>query len=84
MCSIIGAVRASAILGADRGGVMAAERSDFAKRVAEMTERLKGLQVMQEQIVEMVREVQSVMLFDGHPEFTALDDELDILYRGQL
>ena len=63
---------------------MAAERSDFAKLAEEMTERLKGLRAIQGQIMETVREAQSVLLFGEHPELTALDDELDILYRGQL
>lgn len=63
---------------------MAAEQSDFTKRAAEMSERLKGLRVLQERIVEAAREVQTVMLFHDHPEMTALDDELDIMYCGQL
>lgn len=52
--------------------------------MAEMTERLKGLRALQEQIVEAVHQIQDVMAFDAHPELVALDDELDILYRGQL
>jgi hypothetical protein len=49
-----------------------------------MTERLKGLRAMQEQIVETVHQMKSVLLFGDHPELRELDDELDILYRGQL
>jgi hypothetical protein len=60
------------------------ERSEFSQRAAEMTERLKGLLAMQGQIVEAVRGIQDVLLFGDHPELTELDDEMDILYRGQL
>jgi hypothetical protein len=60
------------------------ERSEFSQRAAEMTERLKGLLVLQQQIGEAARQVQEVLLFGDHPELTELDDELDILYRGQL
>lgn len=49
-----------------------------------MTARLRGLQAMQTRIVETVREIQTAVMFDDHPELTALDDELDIMYRGQL
>ncbi len=49
-----------------------------------MTERLKGLRALQEQIMEAAREVQDVLTFGDHPELVALDDELDILYRGQM
>lgn len=63
---------------------MAAEQSDFARRVGEMTEGLKGLQAIQGQVVTTGRQIQEVLLFDGHPELTALDDELDNLYRGQM
>lgn len=63
---------------------MAAEQSEFAKRAAELTECLRGLQAMQERIVAAGRRVQDVLLFAGHPELAELDDELDILYRGQL
>jgi hypothetical protein len=60
------------------------ERSEFSQRAAEMTERLKGLLALQQQIVEAVHGIQDVLLFGDHPELTELDDELDILYRGQL
>ena len=63
---------------------MAAGPSDFSKRAAEMIERLKGIQALQEQIIETTRQIQSTFLFGDHPELLELDDELDILYRGQL
>jgi hypothetical protein len=63
---------------------MAAEQSDLGRLAAEMTERLRGIQAIQEQFVAAVHQIQDVILFGDHPELTALDDELDILYRGQL
>lgn len=60
------------------------ERSEFSQRAAEMTERLKGLLALQQQIVEAVHGIQDALLFGDHPELTELDDELDTLYRGQL
>jgi hypothetical protein len=60
------------------------ERSELSQRMAEMTERLKGLRALQEQIVAVTRQIQDVLVFGDHPELTALDDELDIMYRGQL
>jgi hypothetical protein len=60
------------------------ERSELSQQMAEMTERLKGLRALQKQIVEAVHQVQDVMTFGAHPELVELDDELDILYRGQL
>jgi hypothetical protein len=60
------------------------ERSEFSQRAAEMTEQLKGLLALQQQIVEAVRGIQDVVLFGDHPELTQLDDDLDVLYRGQL
>ncbi|HLL37367.1 MAG TPA: hypothetical protein VK545_26540 [Streptomyces sp.] len=58
--------------------------SDFSDHVTQMTERLAGLRAMQDQIVETVCEVQDVVAFGAHPGLIGLDDELDILYRGQL
>ena len=61
-----------------------AEKSEFAGRMAEMAEALAGLQALQQQIVEVAHQIQDVLLFGDHPELMELDDELDILYRGQL
>lgn len=61
-----------------------AGQSEFAKRATEMTEALKGLRTIQQQIVAVTHQIQDGLLFADHPELTALDDELDILYRGQL
>ena len=58
--------------------------SDFSDRVTQMTERLAGLRAIQDQITETVRAMQDVVTFGAHPDLTELDDELDILYRGQL
>ncbi|MFI1928376.1 hypothetical protein [Streptomyces sp. NPDC020377] len=60
------------------------ERSELSERMAEVAERLQGLRALQDQLVEAVREVQGVITFGTHPELVALDDELDILYRGQM
>lgn len=60
------------------------ERSELSQSMAEMSERLKGLRAIQERIVEAVHQIQDVLLFGDHPELTQLDDELDIMYRGQL
>ncbi|MFF7147437.1 hypothetical protein ACFZAO_05110 [Streptomyces griseoaurantiacus] len=60
------------------------EPSELGQQMAEMAERLKGVRALQEQIAEAARQIQEVLLFSGHPELTELDDELDILYRGQL
>lgn len=61
-----------------------AEKSEFAKRMAEVTEALVGLQSLQQQIVAVTHQIQDVLMFGDHPELVDLDDELDILYRGQL
>lgn len=60
------------------------ERSELSQQMAEMAERLKGLRALQQQIVEATHQIQDVMTFVGNPDLVALDDELDILYRGQL
>lgn len=60
------------------------EPPELGQQMAEMAERLKRVRALQEQIAEAARQIQEVLLFDGHPELTELDDELDILYRGQL
>lgn len=52
--------------------------------MSEMAARLRDLQAVQQQIVAVTQQIQDVMLFGDHPELTDLDDELDILYRGQL
>jgi len=52
--------------------------------MSEMVERLRELQAVQQQMVVAVQQIQDIMLFGDHPELTELDDELDILYRGQL
>lgn len=61
-----------------------AEQSEFQQRMVELGEALKGLQAIQRQIVAAAHEIQDVLTFGAHPELVALDDELDILYRGQL
>ena len=61
-----------------------AEKSEFAERMAEMSEALAGLQTLQQQIVAVAHQIQDVLPFGDHPELVDLDDELDILYRGQL
>ncbi|MFD4912872.1 hypothetical protein ACFWNR_06570 [Streptomyces virginiae] len=61
-----------------------AEPSEFQKSVEAMIARLKQLGQIQAEFVEAVREVQDVIAFGDHPELLALDDELDIMYRGQL
>lgn len=60
------------------------ERSELSQRMSEMAARLRDLQAVQQQIVAVTQQIQDVMLFGDHPELTDLDDELDILYRGQL
>jgi hypothetical protein len=52
--------------------------------MAEMIERLKGLQALQGQFIETMRHVQDVVTFGAHPDLVALEDELDIMYRGQM
>ncbi|MFF2101015.1 hypothetical protein [Streptomyces sp. NPDC058202] len=60
------------------------ERSELSRRMAEATEQLRGLCDLQARVLESVRQIQDVMMFVGHPDAVELDDELDILYRGQL
>lgn len=60
------------------------KRSELSQQIAEMTKRLKDLRVIQEQVLAAAHQIQDVMTFGAHPELVALDDELDILYRGQL
>lgn len=61
-----------------------AEQSEFQQRMAELGEALESLQAVQRQIVAVAHEIQDALIFGAHPELVALDDELDILYRGQL
>ncbi|MFF6966350.1 hypothetical protein ACFY9G_23645 [Streptomyces anthocyanicus] len=56
----------------------------MSPRISEMAACLKGLVALQGQITEAVREIQDVMTFGSHPGLADLDDELDILYGGQL
>jgi hypothetical protein len=58
--------------------------SDFRKDVEEMSARLAQLGDMLNQVVATMREVQTIVAFGAHPDLTELDDELDIMYRGQL
>ncbi|MGW3298538.1 hypothetical protein [Streptomyces rubiginosohelvolus] len=50
----------------------------------DMTERIKELRALQEELVASMRKIQESIAFGDHPDLVKLDDELDILYRGQL
>jgi hypothetical protein len=58
--------------------------SDFRKDVEEMSARLAQLGETLDQFAATMREVQATVTFGAHPDLTELDDELDIIYRGQL
>lgn len=60
------------------------EPSEFQKKTEAMTARLKQLRQTMDQFTATVGEIQDVITFGAHPELLALDDELDIMYRGQL
>lgn len=60
------------------------ENLPLADRMRAMTEQVKGLLETQRQLVATFHEIQDVVTFGDHPDLTALDDELDIMYRGQL
>lgn len=64
-------------------GRVVAEPS-LTEQMRQMTERLRALAGFQHAVVESARRVQEAVLFGDHPELASLDDELDILYRGQL
>ena len=61
-----------------------AEQSEFQQRMAGLRESLKGIRAIQQQIVAVTHQIHDVLTFGAHPELVELDDELDILYRGQL
>ncbi|MEU9495392.1 hypothetical protein AB0D73_26940 [Streptomyces sp. NPDC048215] len=61
-----------------------ADEQSRADRMRDMTERIKVLRVLQDELVESMRKIQEVIAFGDHPDLVKLDDELDILYRGQL
>lgn len=60
------------------------EPTPFQKNLVAMTTDVQGLQATLEQFVKVTHQVQDVLLFHGHPEVVALDDDLDTTYRGQL
>lgn len=43
-----------------------------------------SIQVDTSGIVNAARKFQAALLFDWHPDLELLDDELDVLYRGQM
>ena len=52
----------------------------LVEQIQQATARIKGLADLHGQIVEAGRQLQEVLLFDGHPEMVRLDGELDNLY----
>lgn len=46
--------------------------------------QLQSLRQTLEQFRDCAEQIQTTIVFGLHPELTELDDELDILYRGQL
>ncbi|MFD9561555.1 hypothetical protein [Streptomyces sp. NPDC059994] len=56
----------------------------FAEQARQVTEQLAGLRATIAQITAAAHQVQEALLFHDHPDVTGLDDELDILYRGQM
>ncbi|MFH8867204.1 hypothetical protein [Streptomyces griseus] len=60
-----------------------ADEQSLPDGMRDVTERLKTLRALQEELVASMRKIQEVIAFD-HPDLVELDGELDILYRGQL
>lgn len=61
-----------------------ADKPSRANEIRSLTEGLERLSAMQEQMVTAARQIQDVVVFHDHPDVVALDDELDIMHRGQL
>ena len=60
------------------------EEPPLRDQIAAASEGIRRLRAMQQQFVHIAQEIQSVIAFSEHPDLTELDDELDIMYRGQL
>ncbi|MFE7513815.1 hypothetical protein ACFU8I_21720 [Streptomyces sp. NPDC057540] len=52
--------------------------------IESLTQSVRRLAALQESMLETTREIQSVITFQTHPDVTALDEELDTMYRGQI
>ena len=61
-----------------------ADEQSLSDGMRDMTERLKVVRALQEELVASMQKIQEVIAFGDHPDLVELDDELDILYRGQL
>ncbi|MCX4605535.1 hypothetical protein OG402_34260 [Streptomyces anulatus] len=61
-----------------------ADEQSLSGGMRDMTERIKELRALQEGLAASMRKIQEVIAFGDHPDLVKLDDELDILYRGQL
>lgn len=61
-----------------------ADEQSLSDGMRDMTERLKVARALQEELVASMQKIQEVIAFGDHPDLVELDDELDILYRGQL
>ncbi|WP_330449868.1 hypothetical protein [Streptomyces anulatus] len=60
-----------------------ADEQSLSGGMRDMTKRIKELRALQEELAASMRKIQEAIAFD-HPDLVELDDELDILYRGQL
>ena len=63
---------------------MGSETSSLAKQAKVLAGALKGLGALQAEFMAASEQIQELILFGAHPELTALDDELDTMYRGQI
>jgi hypothetical protein len=56
----------------------------FSDQLQQLSAQVKSLRATLEQFRDCAEQIQTTIVFGLHPELTDLDDELDILYRGQL
>jgi hypothetical protein len=65
-------------------GGMDKPQPDFSSQLQQVHAQVLSLRKTLEQFRECAEQIQTTIVFGLHPELTELDDELDILYRGQM
>lgn len=56
----------------------------FQSQLQQLRVQVASLRATLEAFRSSAQELHTLIVFGAHPELTELDDELDILYRGQL
>jgi hypothetical protein len=58
------------------------DQPPLAQQIKALTHRLKGINAFHAEIVDATRSLQSLVLFETHPELAELDATLNNLYPG--